>query len=96
MSAVSFVRSFYFTQEWILGTIHVTYFEIALWEIYGVSWQIPRMSWFDSLKRELDYKSLKAKTKTKTKQKQAKAKKKTETELDYFIDYLLKYKQHDE
>ena len=73
MSAVSFVRSFYFTQEWILGTIHVTYFEIALWEIYGVSWQIPRMSWFDSLKRELDYKSLEEKQKqkqNKNKQKQ--------------------------
>ena len=56
------------------------------------------MSWFDSLKRELDCKSLEA----KTKQKQTKAKTKTEaekqklTELDYFIDCLLKYKQHDD
>ena len=53
----------------MLGTIHVTYFEIAAWKIYGVSWRIPCMSWFDCLKRKLKCKSLKTKQKQKHKNK---------------------------
>ena len=55
LCTVSFVRSFYSTEEWMLGTIHVTYFEIATWQVYRVSWRIPCMSWFDSLKRKVKW-----------------------------------------
>ena len=55
LCTVSFVRSFYSTEEWMLGTIHVTYFEIATWKVYRVSWRIPCMSWFDSLKRKVKW-----------------------------------------